>query len=74
MVMLGESLSEKTKESRNSWNRKNTKEKATGGLAEIRHKELVKNYDALTSCAGNRVEGQRNRENKMKQSDRWQGM
>lgn len=70
MVRLGESLSEKTKESRNSWNRENTKEETTAGLTEVRYKELVKNYDALTNCARNRVEGQISRENKTKQIDR----
>ena len=71
MVTLGESLSEKTKESMNSWNRNDTKEKTTAGLTKIRHKEFVKNYVPLTNCPGNRVEGQINRENETKQMDRY---
>ena len=69
MVMLGDSLWEKTEEFRNSWNRNETIEKTTAGLTEIEHKQLVKNYDAKINCAG--VKGQTNRKNTRKQNGRF---
>ena len=72
MVMLGKLLSKKIEEFSNRWNRNERIEKTTAGLTEIGHKQLVKNYDAKSNRAGNRIKGQTNRNIKRKQKNQSQ--